>query len=136
MKNSKVATAVAPTVKKVAKKKAIKVVKAVNYADSVLLTNKLYKQAFNSLGAIRSALLTHKVEIKLDKRFAKVLQESKSNKAVYTFLNTNVRVSKKKDGSRGKYGIFYTLQSLAKIYNDKDLSKELKALILPTNNAK
>lgn len=130
---TKVATV--PTAKKVATKKA-KVVKEVVYADSVLLTNKLYKEAFNSLGAIRSALLEHKVAIKLDKRFERLLIASKKSKEIYTFLNANVRVSKKKDGSRGKYGIFYTLQSMAKIYNDKDLNKELKSLIAPTNNAK
>jgi hypothetical protein len=129
------ATAVAPT-KKVAKKVAKKVVKEVNYADSVLLTNKLYKQAFNSLGAIRSALLTHKEAIKLDKRFERLLIASQKSKLVYEFLNANVRVSKKKDGSRGKYGIFYTLQSMAKVYNSKELANELKALITPTNNAK
>ena len=100
------------------------------------MTNKLYKEAFNSLGAIRSALLEHKDAIKLDKRFTRLLIASQDSKLVYEFLNENVRVSKKKDGSRGKYGIFYTLQSMAKIHNSKELSKEMRALISPMNNAK
>jgi hypothetical protein len=132
----------------------------VNYGRDVLSTNKKYKEAIHgSLGGVRAVILAmdsaEVLNVGLNPMFAKILRDSKGkkaeNKRIYEFLKANVRVSK-----AGNYGIFFTVQSLSKLfktefealcdlYTDSDsakaefitLSASLpKVVKTPKNNAK
>lgn len=92
----------------------------VNYGRDVLLTNKKYKEAIHgSLGGVRAVILAmdnaEVLNVGLNPMFSKVLSDSKGkkieNKRIYDFLKSRVRVSK-----AGNYGIFFTVQSLSKIF--------------------
>lgn len=122
-------------------KKANKVAKVIDYSIAVLGTNRKYKETIHkSFGGVRSIILSVQQEIELSPKFAQLLKDSKANtpqgKAIYEFLVANVRVSKLKSGERGNYGVFFTLQSMAKIFNDKDLSAQLTALYGKVASAK
>jgi len=110
-----------------------KVAKVIDYKASVLNTNTKYKETIHkSFGGVRSIILAVQKEIELSPKFAKLLKDSKAKtpqgKAIYNFLVANVRVSKLKSGARGNYGVFFTLQSMAKIFNTPTLNAELTAL--------
>jgi len=115
------------------KEKANKVAKVIDYSVNVLGSNRKYKETIHkSFGGVRSIILSVQQEIELSPKFAKLLKDSKAStpqgKAIYQFLVDNVRVSKLKNGERGNYGVFFTLQSMAKIFNTKELSDKLSAL--------
>ena len=87
---------------------------AMNYKESVLQANKLFKEEFENLGKLRSLMLfmadspTHSYRLKPE--FYEYLKASKADKVKYETLKAEVKLSK-----TGKVKHFALLQALNRL---------------------